>query len=72
MSRGHVAIFFRKGKPPFEPAVHWVYAEDIDASHQELKSLGANIMEPLEKNRRGLRQFTVKDLDGNLFYFHHD
>ena len=38
VSRGDVAIFFRKRKPPFEPAVHWVFAEDIDASYQELKS----------------------------------
>ena len=52
--------------------MHWVYAEDIDASYQELKSLGANIVEPLEKKPWGLRQFTVEDLDGNLFYFHHD
>ena len=40
VSRGNVAIFFRKRKPTFEPAVHWVFAEDIDASYQELKSLG--------------------------------
>ena len=72
VSRGHVAIFFRKRKPPFEPAVHWVFAEDIDTSYQELKSSGANIAEPLEKKPWGLRQFTIKDLDGNLFYFHHD
>lgn len=65
-------IFFRKRKPPFEPAVHWVFAEDIDVSYQELKSLGANIVDPLEKKPWGLRQFTVEDLDGNLFYFHHD
>ncbi len=43
-------VFFRKRKPPFEPAVHWVFAEDIDASYQELKSLGANIVDPLEKS----------------------
>ena len=72
VSRGNVAIFFRKRKPPFEAAVHWVFAEDIDASYQELRSLGANIVDPLEKKPWGLRQFTVKDLDGNLFYFHHD
>ena len=65
-------IFFRKRKPPFEAAVHWVFAEDIDASYQELKSSGANIVDPLEKKPWGLRQFTVEDLDGNLFYFHHD
>src|SRR5882757_9388422 len=68
VSRGNVAIFFRKREPPFEPAVHWVFAEDIDASYLELKSTGANIVEPLEKKPWGLRQFTVKDLDGNLFY----
>ncbi len=72
VSRGDVAIFFRKRTTPFEPAVHWVFAEDIDASYQELKSLGANIVDPLGKKPWGLRQFTVKDLDGNIFYFHHD
>jgi uncharacterized glyoxalase superfamily protein PhnB len=72
VSRDKAAIFFRKRKPPFEPAVHWVFAEDVDASYQELMSLGANIVEPLERKPWGLRQFTVRDLDGNLFYFHHD
>ena len=72
VSRGNVAIFFRKTTPPFEAAVHWVFAEDIDATYNELKSLGANIVEPLEKKPWGLRQFTVEDIDGNRFYFHHD
>jgi uncharacterized glyoxalase superfamily protein PhnB len=72
VSRGRVTIFFRKRTPPFEPAVHWVFAEDIDASFLELKSSGANIVDPLETKAWGLRQFTVRDLDGNLFYFHHD
>jgi len=31
VSRGDVAICFRKRKPPFEPSVHWVFAEDVDA-----------------------------------------
>lgn len=72
VSRSDVAIFFRKRMPPFEPAVHWLFAEDIDALHLELKSFGANIVEPLKTKPWGLRQFTVKDVDGNLFYFHHD
>jgi len=72
VSRGDVVIFFRRRKPPFEPAVHWVFAEDIDASYRELKSSGANIVEPLETKPWGLRQFTVADVDGNRFYFHHD
>jgi len=44
---------FGKRKPPFEPAVHWVFAEDIDASYQELKSLGANIVDPSGKEALG-------------------
>jgi uncharacterized glyoxalase superfamily protein PhnB len=72
VSRGKVVIFFRKRTPPFEPAVHWVFAEDIDASHQEMLSSGANIVEPLEMKPWGMRQFTLQDIDGNLFYFHHD
>jgi uncharacterized glyoxalase superfamily protein PhnB len=72
VSRGDVAIFFRRREPPFEPAVHWVFAEDVDATYNELKSSGANIVDPLEKKPWGLRQFTVDDLDGNRFYFHHD
>jgi predicted enzyme related to lactoylglutathione lyase len=72
VSRGTVAIFFRKRTKPFEPAVHWVFADDIDASYRELQASGANIVEPLELMPWGLRQFTVEDLDGNRFYFHHD
>jgi predicted enzyme related to lactoylglutathione lyase len=72
VSRNDFAIFFRKRIPPFEPAVHWMFAPDIEATYQELKAFGANIVEPLEKKPWGLRQFTVEDLDGNRFYIHHD
>ena len=72
VTRGEVAIFFRRREPPFEPAVHWVFAEDVDATYDELTSSGAKIVEPLAKMPWGLRQFTVEDLDGNRFYFHHD
>lgn len=70
VSRNNAAIFLRRREPPFEPAIHWVFAQDIDASYQEMISLGANISDPLERKPWGLRQFTVADLDGNLFYFH--
>ena len=72
VSRENVAIFFRRRTPPFEPAIHWIFAEDVDASYRELQALGAKIIDPLERKPWGLRQFTVQDLDGNLFYFHHD
>jgi predicted enzyme related to lactoylglutathione lyase len=72
VSRTNVAIFFRKRQEPFEPAVHWVFAPDVDATYEEFRSSGAKIVEPLEKKPWGLRQFTVEDLDGNRFYFHCD
>jgi uncharacterized glyoxalase superfamily protein PhnB len=72
VSRGDVAIFFRKRNRPFEPAIHWIFAAEIDATYEELRSLGARIVEPLEQKPWGLRQFTVDDIDGNRFYFHCD
>ena len=72
VSRDDVAIFLRRRHEPFEPAVHWVFAPDIDATHEELRASGARIVEPLERKAWGLRQFTVEDLDGNRFHFHCD
>jgi uncharacterized glyoxalase superfamily protein PhnB len=62
VSRDNFAIFFRRRSRPFEPAVHWVFAEDIDATYAELRSRGARIVEPLEMKPWGLRQFTVEDM----------
>lgn len=72
VSRGDAVIFFRRTPPPFVPAVHWVFAVDVDESYRELKASGANIVDPLETKPWGLRQFTVDDPDGNRFYFHDD
>jgi uncharacterized glyoxalase superfamily protein PhnB len=66
----NATIFFRKRESPFEPAVHWVFAADIDRSYRQLMSSGAKIVDHLETKPWGLRQFTVEDLDGNVFYFH--
>ena len=71
VSLDKTAIFFRKRTQPFEPAVHWVFAEHIDTTYQELKDLGASIVDPLEDKPWGIRQFTIEDLDGNVFHFHH-
>lgn len=72
VSRGEATIFLRKRVPPFEPVTHWIFAADLDATWQEMQSSGAIIADPLERKPWGLRQFTVGDLDGNLFHFHHD
>ena len=70
VTRDTATIFFRRRTAPFEPVIHWVFAEDIDAMYRYLLSLGATVVDPLERKPWGLRQFTVADLDGNLFYFH--
>lgn len=72
VARGTAVIFFRKRQKSFEPAVHWIFAKDIDATYEEFRSRGSKIVEPLERKPWGLRQFTVEDLDGNRFYFHCD
>jgi predicted enzyme related to lactoylglutathione lyase len=72
VNRDNTAIFFRRRKTPFEPAIHWVYSPEIETAYEQMRALGANITEPLEKKPWGLTQFTVEDLDGNRFYFHRD
>jgi uncharacterized glyoxalase superfamily protein PhnB len=71
VSNGEAVIFFRKRRPPFESSVHWVFVEDIEATYRQLQSSGSHMVEPLEQKPWGLRQFTIADLDGNLFHFHH-
>ncbi len=71
VSQGDTPIFFRKRLPPFEPVVHWIYCDDLDETYAEIKKFGANIVEDIEDKEWGLRQFSVHDLDGNIFYFHH-
>ena len=72
VSNGQTAIFFRKRTESFEPTVHWIYAEDVDATYGLLVKAGADIVSDIENKPWGLRQFTIKDLDGNVFHIHHD
>jgi hypothetical protein len=41
---------FGSGSRRSSRAVHWVFAEDIDALYLELKSIGANIVDHLRSN----------------------
>jgi len=72
VSRDGVAIFLRRRASPFEPSAHWVFTEDLDAAFEELDSSGADIDGPPETKPWGLRQFTLRDCDGNVFHFHSD
>jgi uncharacterized glyoxalase superfamily protein PhnB len=72
VSRGNAVIFLRRRMVPFEAAIHWIFAEDVDALYLELQASGADIAEALANKPWGMRQFSVRDADGNLFHFHHE
>lgn len=72
VSNGETAIFFRKREGVFDPAVNWIYSSDVDNACKILRDSGAKIIEDVENKPWGLRQFTVQDLDGNIFHFHQD
>ena len=71
VSNGKTAIFFRRRSRSFEPAVHWIYTDNVDVAYEKLVDAGADIVDDIENKPWGLRQFTIKDLDGNVFYFYH-
>ena len=50
VSRGEVAIFFRKTTPPFEAVVHWIFADDIDATYKELHRWARRLSSPLKRS----------------------
>ena len=70
--RGEVVVFFRVSKEPIAAQVHWIYAPDVEASYIEMKNAGVLVTEHLENKPWGLRQFTISDPDGHLFYIHQD
>lgn len=72
VKRGNALIFFRRRSQLFEPAVHWMYAENVQDTYEEMKARGARITDPLTRKPWGITQFTVEDPDGNVFYVHGD
>ena len=72
VSHGETILFFRKKTTTFDPVVHWVFAVDVDRSYQQHIEAGAKIVEGIENKPWGIRQFSIADIDGNIFYFHHE
>lgn len=72
VSHGDCAIFFRESSEDARPGVFWIFTEDVDEAHATLTRLGADILEALTDTPWGLRQFTIRDAYGNIFYFFHD
>ena len=72
VAHGDCAIFFRQSAEKTSPSVFWVFTDCVDDSHAELERLGADVLQQPCNTPWGLRQFTVRDAYGNLFYFFHD
>lgn len=72
VGRGDVVIFFAKKSGAVEPNVHWIFAENVDLTYAELKKRGADIIEEIEDKPWNMRQFAIRDLNGHIFYIHHD
>ncbi len=65
--RSNTTLFFAASTGPIEPAIHWIFAENVDLLYAEYKESGADITEEIENKPWNLRQFTVRDLNGHLF-----
>ncbi len=72
VAHGDCAIFLRESAEVIHPATFWVFAENVDEAYAELVGRGAEVLDPLEDKPWGMRQFTVRDLNGNRFHFHHE
>jgi len=71
VTRGDSTVFLAKTNKAIEPVIHWIFAENVDATYAELKERGAEIIEDIEDKPWNTRQFTVRDLDGHIYYIHH-
>ena len=71
VSKDETALFLRKHETII-PQVIWIFVDDADEMYQEFMDNKISISEPIETKPWGIRQFTIEDLDGNKFIFHHD
>jgi uncharacterized glyoxalase superfamily protein PhnB len=47
----------------------YVVVEDPDAHHERAVAAGANVVRPLEDTEYGSREYSVRDVEGNLWSF---
>src|SRR4051812_15649857 len=71
VGRENITLFFARTNTSIEPNIHWIFAEDIDLTYSEFKDRGADIIEDIEDKPWNMRQFTIRDLNGHIFYIHH-
>jgi catechol 2,3-dioxygenase-like lactoylglutathione lyase family enzyme len=72
VGREDVAIFFAKTNRSIEPNIHWIFSENVDLTYAEFKARDVDIIEDIENKPWNMRQFAIRDLNGHIFYIHHD
>lgn len=71
ISKGEAVIFLRKHQSVV-PNTLWVFTDNVDDTYDEFIKASITISEDIETKPWGIRQFTIEDIDGNRFIFHHD
>ena len=70
ISRGGAAIDFGEGRPDHVGSgVCYIHVSDVEAIHQHLKEAGVEMVGTLESRDYGMRDFRVRDNNGNLLIF---
>ena len=67
-----LVLFFRKCESKFESRTLWIFDEQVEETFSKLPQSKIEVVEPIEQKPWGLRQFTVRDLNGHDLIFHCD
>jgi len=70
VGRGEIELFFIREDEP-SPSVTAAFVDDADAIYAEYRANGAEIVEDIEDKPWAMREFTIRDPDGNRFRIGH-
>jgi uncharacterized glyoxalase superfamily protein PhnB len=65
VGQDHVELFLHERFEP-RPGLCSVFVDDVDAVHAHAAERGAEIVSPLEEKPWNVREFAVRDPDGNV------
>jgi catechol 2,3-dioxygenase-like lactoylglutathione lyase family enzyme len=68
---GDAELFFSRVDGPPPEACCYVRVPDADALHARCRERGVEIVEPLGSRPWGMREFTIRDLNGHRVRFGH-
>ena len=64
----HLHAADKSPRQPGQGAVY-IFVSDVDAYHEQIRARGADIVKPPQDYPYGMRDFDVRDLDGNQLSF---